>query len=175
MDRWSFVILWWNVKFSSRHFIAWKKYSKLFQNICEFIKKIYFRNSHSLFWYYLDTFSHFVQKSVFAVTEMGLYTQSGAKNCSKWLIFKYLLRSILFLFPDLFLILGCCFLIWSSHLSMICESACRLVNKVGKLPKNRLCLQDTGISEDNLNRFLYLWVHFMDIFIEVSRVFKIPI
>lgn len=50
---------------------------------------------------------------------------------------------------------------------MICESACRLVNKVGKLPKNRLCLQDTGISEENLNRFLNLWVQFMDIFIEV--------
>ncbi|XP_065207798.1 rab3 GTPase-activating protein non-catalytic subunit isoform X2 [Planococcus citri] len=61
---------------------------------------------------------------------------------------------------------GCCFLIWTTHLSLICESAVRLINKVGKLPKDRLCKQEVGIAEENLTAFLNLWVKFIDTFIE---------
>lgn len=90
-----------------------------------------------------------------------------------YLMFKYFIldenKLILAEFRIVYIfVLGCCFLMWSSHLSSICESACRLVNKVSKLPKDRLCKQETGIAEENFNKFLCLWVQFIDIFIEVN-------
>lgn len=56
-------------------------------------------------------------------------------------------------------------------MSTICESAVRLINKVGKLPKDRLCKQEIGIAEENVNAFLCLWVKFIDIFIEVCILY----
>lgn len=45
-------------------------------------------------------------------------------------------------------------LIWNTHLKIVMESSCKLINKVGKLPKDRLCQQDTGLSDKQITQFI---------------------
>lgn len=45
-------------------------------------------------------------------------------------------------------------IIWSTYIKHMFENACRLVNKVGKLPKDHLCLQDLGFDSKSLKSFL---------------------
>lgn len=47
------------------------------------------------------------------------------------------------------------------------ESAAKLINKSGKLPKERLCLQDIGLTDTQLTTFLQHCVTFLDIFLDV--------
>lgn len=56
--------------------------------------------------------------------------------------------------PDIHLRLGMFFIIWTTYLKHTFESCCRLVNNVGKLPKDHLCLQDLGFNSDTLVGFL---------------------
>lgn len=51
------------------------------------------------------------------------------------------------------------------------EAAAKLMNKLGKLPKERLCLQDVGLSDIQLTTLLQLCVVFLDIFLDVSIPF----
>jgi hypothetical protein len=59
-------------------------------------------------------------------------------------------------------------MIWMMHLGLRFESAARLFQKVGKIPKERLCKQDIGISDLEMISFLETCVDFLDIFMEVS-------
>lgn len=43
------------------------------------------------------------------------------------------------------------------------------MNKLGKLPKERLCMQDTGLSDIQLTEMLRHCVTFLDMFLDVSR------
>jgi hypothetical protein len=54
------------------------------------------------------------------------------------------------------------------HLGQRFESAARLFQKVGKIPKERLCKQDIGISDLKIPFFLETCMDFLDIFMEVS-------
>ncbi|XP_063235843.1 rab3 GTPase-activating protein non-catalytic subunit isoform X2 [Bacillus rossius redtenbacheri] len=63
---------------------------------------------------------------------------------------------------------GVCSLAWSMHLGQRFESAARLMHKVGKVPKERLCRQEVGISDLELTAFLRSCVTFLDIFMEAS-------
>lgn len=57
---------------------------------------------------------------------------------------------------------------WKMHLGPRFESAAHLFQKVGKIPKERLCKQDIGISDLEMFSFLETCVDFLDIFVEVS-------
>jgi hypothetical protein len=54
------------------------------------------------------------------------------------------------------------------HLGPRFESAARLFQKMGRIPKERLCKQDIGISDLEMLSFLEICVDFLDIFVEVS-------
>lgn len=55
---------------------------------------------------------------------------------------------------DLHLRLGLFSIIWSTYIKHVFEASCRLVNKVGRLPKDPLCLQDVGFNNVKMVDFL---------------------
>lgn len=68
-----------------------------------------------------------------------------------------------------FIISGVFQLMWNTHLKIVNESTCKLINKVGKLPKERLCKQDTGLSDLQISLFLSISSDFLDKFIDVTQ------
>nr|CAH7750373.1 unnamed protein product [Callosobruchus chinensis] len=60
-------------------------------------------------------------------------------------------------------------LLWNTHLKIVNESTCKLINKVGKLPKERLCRQDTGLSDAQVSIFLGITSCFLDTFMNVVQ------
>lgn len=48
------------------------------------------------------------------------------------------------------------------------ESTGKLINKSGKLPKERLCMQDVGLTDNQVTVFLQHCVTFLDIFLDVG-------
>ncbi|XP_014218423.1 rab3 GTPase-activating protein regulatory subunit isoform X2 [Copidosoma floridanum] len=65
---------------------------------------------------------------------------------------------------------GVCCLLWTLHLKKRMESAGKLINKSGKLPKERLCMQDVGLSDVQLTSFLKHCVTFLDFFLEAEAL-----
>ncbi|KAG5866224.1 hypothetical protein JTB14_033440 [Gonioctena quinquepunctata] len=66
-------------------------------------------------------------------------------------------------------------LVWNTHLKIVNENACKLINKVGKLPKERLCKQDTGLSDYQISLFVGISTEFLDSFLEITQEsYKIP-
>nr|XP_012216087.1 PREDICTED: rab3 GTPase-activating protein non-catalytic subunit isoform X1 [Linepithema humile] len=63
---------------------------------------------------------------------------------------------------------GVCCLLWTLHIKKRMEAAAKLMNKLGKLPKERLCMQDIGLSDIQLTTFLQHCVTFLDIFIDAE-------
>ncbi|EAT38427.1 AAEL009668-PA [Aedes aegypti] len=59
---------------------------------------------------------------------------------------------------------GLCCMIWNAHLKIPLEATKKLVNKVGRLPKEKLCLQDIGISDALVPQFLENCLEFFDHF-----------
>ncbi|CAH1154252.1 unnamed protein product [Phaedon cochleariae] len=60
-------------------------------------------------------------------------------------------------------------LLWNTHLKIVIESACKLINKVGKLPKERLCRQDTSLSDYQISLFIRISTEFLDNFMDVVQ------
>lgn len=48
------------------------------------------------------------------------------------------------------------------------EAVAKLINKLGKLPKERLCMQEIGLSDAQAVIFLQDCVTFLEVFIDVS-------
>lgn len=61
---------------------------------------------------------------------------------------------------------GVCCLLWTIHVKKRMEAAAKLMNKLGKLPKERLCIQDIGLSDMQTVEFLKLCGVFLDIFLD---------
>ncbi|KAJ8942197.1 hypothetical protein NQ318_021084 [Aromia moschata] len=61
-------------------------------------------------------------------------------------------------------------LLWNTQLKIVNESACKLINKVGKLPKERLCRQATGLSDYQISLFIGISTEFLDSFIDVAQL-----
>jgi len=61
-----------------------------------------------------------------------------------------------------------CSLIWSTHISPIFLSAVRLIDRVGKVPKDKLCIQDVGMPDKYIVKFFDLCDRFFDIIIKVN-------
>lgn len=71
--------------------------------------------------------------------------------------------------PEYNIKLGVSVLLWNTHLKMIFESCCKLMNKVGKLPKPKLCQQDTKFSDVQLVQFLEVCCQFLDYFMDTFQ------
>ncbi|XP_028156168.1 rab3 GTPase-activating protein regulatory subunit [Ostrinia furnacalis] len=69
---------------------------------------------------------------------------------------------------DLHIRLGLFSIIWSTYVKHAFEVICRLVNKVGRLPKDPLCLQDVGLSNTNMIAFLEVVTNYLNSFSECS-------
>ncbi|KAK0157715.1 hypothetical protein PV328_011418 [Microctonus aethiopoides] len=63
---------------------------------------------------------------------------------------------------------GVCCLLWTIHIKKRMEAAAKLINKLGKLPKERLCIQDIGLSDVQSVIFLKHCVEFLDIFLDAE-------
>ncbi|XP_017879707.1 rab3 GTPase-activating protein non-catalytic subunit isoform X3 [Ceratina calcarata] len=61
---------------------------------------------------------------------------------------------------------GVCCLLWSVHIKKRMEAVAKLINKLGKLPKERLCMQEIGLSDAQAIVFLQNCVTFLEIFID---------
>lgn len=66
-------------------------------------------------------------------------------------------------------------MLWSMHLRLRFEAAIRLINKIGKVPKERLCRQDIGLSDIQMTDFFKICSDFFDIFMEVNELIVILI
>ncbi|KAL6256765.1 hypothetical protein P5V15_011702 [Pogonomyrmex californicus] len=63
---------------------------------------------------------------------------------------------------------GVCCLLWTLHIKKRIEAVAKLMNKLGKLPKERLCMQEVGLSDIQVTTFLQHCVSFLDIFIDAE-------
>ncbi|XP_076244895.1 rab3 GTPase activating protein isoform X2 [Calliopsis andreniformis] len=61
---------------------------------------------------------------------------------------------------------GVCCLLWSVHIKKRMETVAKLINKLGKLPKERLCVQEVGLTDIQSITFLQNCVTFFEIFID---------
>lgn len=59
---------------------------------------------------------------------------------------------------------GLMIMIWNAHLKIPLEATRKLVNKTGRLPKEKLCLQDIGISDSLVPEMLEHCTNFLDHF-----------
>jgi hypothetical protein len=59
---------------------------------------------------------------------------------------------------------GLCCLIWNAHFKIPLKATKKLINKTGRLPKEKLCFQDIGVSDTLVPEFLEITVFFMDQF-----------
>ncbi|GJQ87312.1 hypothetical protein Trydic_g17361 [Trypoxylus dichotomus] len=57
-------------------------------------------------------------------------------------------------------------IIWNTHLKILFESCCKLIRKVGKLPKERLCKQDTGLTDFQMVSFIKISTEFFNEFMD---------
>ncbi|CAG9785571.1 unnamed protein product [Diatraea saccharalis] len=71
---------------------------------------------------------------------------------------------------DLHLRLGLFSIIWSTYIKQTFEAICRLINKVGRLPKDSLCLQDVGLNNVNMTKFLDIVTDLLDNFFKCSSM-----
>lgn len=60
-------------------------------------------------------------------------------------------------------------LVWSTHIREIFESTCKLINKVGKVPKEILCRQDTGLTDLQIPIFIEICSDFLDSFLDTVQ------
>uniref|UniRef100_A0A2S2P4L9 Rab3 GTPase-activating protein non-catalytic subunit n=1 Tax=Schizaphis graminum TaxID=13262 RepID=A0A2S2P4L9_SCHGA len=61
-----------------------------------------------------------------------------------------------------------CNLVWSTHIAPVFLSAVRLIDRVGKIPKDKLCIQDVGMPDQYIVKFFDLCERFFDIIIKAS-------
>lgn len=65
---------------------------------------------------------------------------------------------------DIHIRLGLFSIIWATYIKQIFEISCRLVNKVGRLPKDPLCLQDISFDNTTLINFFRLTTLYLNDF-----------
>lgn len=92
------------------------------------------------------------------------YAMAWQKNMQNTNALKAV-NSCLVNISDLHLRLGLMSIIWSTYIKHIFEITCRLVNKVGRLPKDPLCLQDIGFGNTNLLNFLEITTEYLSNFL----------
>ncbi|XP_044754871.1 rab3 GTPase-activating protein non-catalytic subunit [Coccinella septempunctata] len=77
--------------------------------------------------------------------------------------------------PNFFVKLGLFNLVWKTHMNLLFENTIKLINKVGKVPKLRLCIQDTGLSDVQIPVFLKICTDYLDTFTNiVQEMYNVP-
>lgn len=59
---------------------------------------------------------------------------------------------------------GLCILMWNAHFKLPLKATKKIINKTGRLPKEKFCMQDIGISDTLVPEFLSITIYFMDHF-----------
>lgn len=70
---------------------------------------------------------------------------------------------------------GVMIMVWNAHLKITLKAAKSLIDKTGRLPKERICLQDIGISDSLVPQFLEYCREFMDEFIKSAAHSKVEV
>ncbi|KAI8422328.1 hypothetical protein MSG28_006198 [Choristoneura fumiferana] len=96
--------------------------------------------------------------------EYAMAWQADMQHIGKLLAVVGCLRNI----SDAHLRLGLFAIIWATYIRHVFEASCRLVSKVGKLPKEPLCLQDVGFGNTVLVNFLEATTQYLDEFLKYS-------
>lgn len=68
---------------------------------------------------------------------------------------------------------GLCCMIWNAHLKIPLEATKKLVNKSGKLPKEKSCIQEIGLSDNLVAEFLEHCMTFVDYFTQSVKHDKV--
>ncbi|XP_075974743.1 rab3 GTPase activating protein [Anticarsia gemmatalis] len=97
--------------------------------------------------------------------EYAMAWQKSMQNCE---YLKTVLRCLECI-RNLHIRLGLFSIIWSTYIKHIFEMSCRLVNKVGRLPKDPLCLQDVGFDSTSMMHFLDTTTKYLDEFLSCSN------
>lgn len=71
---------------------------------------------------------------------------------------------------DLHIKLGLFSIIWSTYIKHSFEVSCRLVNKIGRLPKDSFSLQDLGTDNASLLKFLELATKYLENFLKYAAI-----
>ncbi|BES87231.1 rab3 GTPase-activating protein [Nesidiocoris tenuis] len=100
------------------------------------------------------------------------YVSSWAKQLDKTEFLVIGLRCLK-LIPDLALKLGLCSVIWNVHLKVHFENIVKLFQKIGKLPKDRLCQQHVNVTSPHIKPILQCIVDFYEIFLEAGSSFLV--
>lgn len=112
----------------------------------------------------LSTSSDFIIASM--CWEYAMAWQKSMQNCE---YLDAVLKCLIWI-SDLHVRLGLFSIIWSTYIKHIFEVSCRLVNKVGRLPKDPLCLQDVGFDSTTMVCFLKNTTAYLDSFFYCSKV-----
>lgn len=85
--------------------------------------------------------------------------------------FNYLEASLkcLQLIPNAHIKQGLYNLMWTTHIRETFESTSKLINKVGKVPKEILCKQDTGLSDVQIPLYVEICSDFLDSFLDTVQ------
>lgn len=98
--------------------------------------------------------------------EYAMAWQKSMQNCD---YLKTVLRCLTCI-SNLHIRLGLFSIIWSTYIKHVFEVSCRLVNKVGRLPKDPLCLQDVGFDSTSMIYFLQTTTKYLDEFLNCSNI-----
>ena len=98
--------------------------------------------------------------------EYSMAWQKSMKNCEQ---LETVLRCLTCI-SDLHIRLGLFSIIWSTYIKQVFEVSCRLVNKVGRLPKDPLCVQDVGFDSTSMVKFLKIASKYLNEFLNCSSV-----
>lgn len=69
---------------------------------------------------------------------------------------------------DHYIQLGLFSIIWSTYIKHSFEGSCRLFNKMGRLPKDSFCLQDIGLDNTCMLKFLEITTNYLENFVKYS-------
>jgi len=67
--------------------------------------------------------------------------------------------------------IGICLMIWNTYLLKKVSALVSLVEKVGKTPKDRLCVKEVGMDTATTAEFMTVVCDYMEIFLQVNILF----
>lgn len=112
-----------------------------------------------------DHFPFSLQSGIVIIHMTWEYMCAWSKNMQQLDYFKAALSCLAAIKPaDYAIKHGICCMIWNAHLKIPLEATRKLVNKTGRLPKEKLCLQDIGISDSLVPEMLEHCTKFLEHF-----------
>lgn len=113
-------------------------------------------------------FPYSLEPSILLANMCWEYALAWQKELSEFLYLEAAIRCLEHI-PQTHIKQGLYNLVWNTHLKIIFESACKLINKVGKLPKEKLCKQDTGLTDFQIVLFINTCTTFLDNFLDIVQ------